>query len=157
MKTIVMLIAAVIAEATFFALHGLRGSVPSLVVAILVAVVTRETPAQAALFGAFAGFLEDALCGTGLCWAIATAGTAATCSWLARSVVVESTLIYAVVAALASGIRDGAFWIMQTLAGAPSGLEYTHLRMTLWRMLGTAILTAIIVSLRERYMLARAR
>lgn len=131
-----VLVAAVLVQATLLHFVAIRGATPSLVLVAVVWFAIRVDVRKAAIYGLFAGICEDVLAaGTGGAWTISTTATAMLTSVLSRGFFADSIPIVAAVTAIATLVRATIFWTVMSLEGYPGGLAGMHFHEALWQAL----------------------
>ncbi len=153
-----ILLVAIVFQLSIAHALAFRDAVPS---AILVAVVwyaIRVDARRAAIFGLAAGLCEDLLSGgaggTGGAWTVSTTLVAAGLGFVSGNFFADSLPLAAIVAALATLVRNAIFWIMLGFEGYPPGLGSTHFHQTLWQSLLDAaliVLAMLLARWRENY------
>lgn len=141
-----------LAQVTLLHYVAIRNVEPSLVIVAVVWYAVRVDVRRAALYGLIAGLCEDALApGSGAAWTISTTLVAIPASALSRGFFSDSIPIVSFVAAAATLLRNGAFWIVMALQGYPRGLGRMHLHESLFQALLDAAAMAVVMLLVRRF------
>ncbi|MGR4065112.1 MAG: rod shape-determining protein MreD, partial [Vulcanimicrobiaceae bacterium] len=139
---------ALLAQVTLLHYVAIRNVEPSLVIVAVVWYAVRVDVRRAALYGLIAGLCEDALApGSGAAWTISTTLVAIPASALSRGFFSDSIPIVSFVAAAATLLRNGVFWIVMALQGYPRGLGRMHLHESLFQALLDAAAMAVVMLL----------
>ena len=146
-----VLVVAIVAQATLLHFVAIRGATPSLVLVAVVWFAIRVDVRKAAIYGLLAGIGEDVLAaGTGGAWTIATTVTAMLTSVLSRGFFADSIPIVAAVTAIATLVRALMFWTVMSLEGYPGGLAGLHFHQALWQsLLDVAVMIAAMLIARR--------
>jgi rod shape-determining protein MreD len=143
---------ALLAQVTVLHYVAIRNVEPSFVIVAVVWYAVRVDVRRAAVYGLIAGLCEDALApGTGAAWTISTTLVAIPASALSRGFFSDSIPIVSVVAAAATLLRNGAFWIVMALQGYPRGLGHIHLHETILQAVMNAAALAVVMLLVRRF------
>jgi rod shape-determining protein MreD len=152
-----VLVAAVVAQATLLHFVSVRGATPSLVLVAIVWFAIRVDVRRAAIYGLFAGICEDVLAaGTGGAWTIATTVTAVLASVLARGFFADSIPLVAVATCVATLVRALLFWTVMSLEGYPGGLAAAHFHQALWQALLNVVVMIATMLVGRRFDAGRA-
>jgi rod shape-determining protein MreD len=148
----IILTLALLFQLSLAHLFAFRTAVPS---AVLVAVVwysIRVDARRAAIFGLIAGLCEDIFAmGTGGAWTVSTTVVAVLAGALSRDFFADSLPIAAVLAAIATLVRNTIFWGVMSFEGFPSGLGTVHVHQTLWQAVLNAILITVAMLIVRRW------
>ncbi|MDQ2993126.1 MAG: rod shape-determining protein MreD [Candidatus Eremiobacteraeota bacterium] len=132
-----------------------RDAVPSAILVAAVWYAIRVDARRAAIFGLAAGLCEDLLSnGTGGAWTVSTTLVAAGVGFVSGNFFADSLPLAAIVAALATLLRNAIFWTMLGFEGYPPGLGGVHFHQTLWQALLDAaliVLAMLLARWRENY------
>lgn len=138
------LLAALIFQLTIARFVSFRGALPSATLVVVVWYAIRVDARRAALYGLAAGICTDLLStGTGGAWTVATTLVAILAALLSRNFFADSYTLAAAVAAIATLVRGGIFWLTMSWQGFPAGLGRIHLHELLWEALLNALLMLI--------------
>jgi rod shape-determining protein MreD len=146
-----VLLGAIVAQATLLHFVAIRGAIPSLVLVAVVWFAIRVDVRRAAIYGLFAGICEDVLAaGTGGAWTISTTITAMLASVLSRGFFADSIPIVAAATAIATLVRALIFWTVMSLEGYPGGLAGAHFHRALWQaLLDVVVMVAAMLIVRR--------
>lgn len=145
MTVVISCFVALLAQTTFLHRIQWHNGVVSMVVIALVFATRACSQRNALLLGAFCGFVEDALCGSGFAWTISTAAVAFAVNRLAKVVEIERYVFVVAVIAIATFVRDLLFWSVTLITGAPLAFLAHDLHMSLWNTALTTIAALMVV------------
>ncbi len=150
-----ILLVALIFQITIAHALAFRGAVPSAILVGVIWYAIRVDARRAAIFGLAAGLCEDLLSGgTGGAWTVSTTLVAAGIGFVSGNFFADSLPLAAIVAAIATLVRNAIFWIMLGFEGYPPGLGNVHFHQTLWQGLLDAaliVLAMLLARWRENY------
>lgn len=111
-----------------------RGARVSFVTLLIAWYAVRTGSLRGLAFGLIAGVCEDAIAGsTGVAWTFASGLLGLTYGRLARTWLADTKLVLVPAAALATLLRDGAFYVALQLQGHSVVLPLTHFHAVLWQ------------------------
>lgn len=140
------LAAALIVQTSIGTRLELRGARVSFVTLLVAWYAVRTGSLHGLAFGLIAGACEDALAGsTGIAWTFASAFLGLVCGRFARTWLAESKLVLVPAAALATLLRDGAFYVALQQMGRPVVLPLTHFHAVLWQSALDALVAFILL------------
>jgi rod shape-determining protein MreD len=130
-------------------IHGVE---PSFILVAVVWYATRADARRAMAYGLAAGICEDIVAtGTGGGWTISTTIAALLASALSRGFFADSIGIVAMIAAIATLIRDLIFWVVRAFEGFPPGLAVIHFHETLLQAAFNAVIMVIVMLLQRQW------
>jgi rod shape-determining protein MreD len=146
------LVAALVVQVTIGHFVRIRGVEPSFILVAVVWYATRSDARRAIAYGLAAGLCEDIVAtGTGGAWTISTTVAALLASMLSRGFFADSLGIVAIIAAIATLVRDLIFWVVRAFEGFPSGLALIHFHETVIQALLNAIVMVIVMLLQRQW------
>lgn len=147
-----VLLAAIVVQATLLHFVAIRGAIPSLVLVAVVWFAIRVDVRRALIYGLFAGVCEDVLAaGTGGAWTISTTITAVLTSLLSRGFFADSIPIVAAATGVATLVRALIFWTVMSLEGYPGGLAGVHFHQALWQALLDVVVMIVAMLVVRRF------
>jgi len=130
----IALAVALIAQSSVFPWLEVRGARVSLVTLIVAWYALRTGTLHGLTFGLIAGSCEDAFAGsTGAAWTFATAIVGVGFGRLARMPLADTKIVLVPAAAVATLVRDAAFFLAMQLEGRPVALGVVRFHATLWQ------------------------
>jgi len=157
-RAAIWLAAALLLQVTGLVAPRWHQAVPSAVLIAVLWFAVRSDPRRAGLYGLIAGLCEDAIAGTtGGAWTLSTTVVAVLASRASAVFFADSIPLIAVLAFIATLVRDALFWSVMALEGYPAGLGTLHAHAAVRQGVLNAVVAAALVAIVRRISAGRMR